>query len=383
MIVTVVSLFVFVSLRIRQNSITEMGEPPAGQYPWLQIVVILVAFVAFMLWGYWLGYRIKSVLIPIVSAGAMLLRLQVPRQTLLEADSVSPFGAIIPTQINHVMAPFIGDRVYMPLAAWGIAWFFLLGLIPLLMLRKWGVQKKQSKMQVAVVSVLAVVCAVNVTNALESAGSWHAEYRTATCIEQSGIEYCAPPGALSITDLEAVAAHYASLTPDWFPVNRLPSTIMPVVNGDQLPADAVSMVPFQHTQERNSSGFMRALLYLIAGAGVVDVQPNAAQLVVACAMLLDSGYDCGPTYPVADFQTVPDASQSVEGQEILAEHLEPGIQPSEKEAQLLTSELGALQSLTQQKLDTFMALSDEEKIAWLDANWDRLSSGELVLEDMP
>lgn len=190
---------------------------------------------------------------------------------------------------------------------------------------------------------------------------------------------------MTLTDLEQVAYYYYdSLIPDWLPSDQVPEILMPVVNFDQLPQDAVSMVPFEQSQTRNASGFMQAMLLVIAGPGVVTVQqPNATQMVVACAMLLSARQDCGPTYPVADFQHVPNASSSAEGYEILAPFSDPGSQPSEEDVQQLESALGDLQSLTQHKLDTFMALPPDEKAAWLEGNWDQLSSGELTLDDMP
>lgn len=136
LVVTVVPVFAVVSRRIWLRSIDQTGGPPPGPYPWLQIVVILFAFAAFMVWGYWLGDRLGSVLAPIASAAAMLLLLQIPRKASTLDDPISPIGAIIPTWISHEMAPYIGDHVYLPLAGWGIAWFSLLGLIPILLLRK-------------------------------------------------------------------------------------------------------------------------------------------------------------------------------------------------------------------------------------------------------
>lgn len=383
LILTVVGVFATVTFRIRQNSIDQLGDTPTGPYPWLQILVILTAFAAFIGWGYWLGYRMKSNLALLVAAFAMNFVLQLSRRLSFSPDSPSAIGALIPTRISYALAPYIGDRVYLPLAFWGIAWFAVVGLIPLLMLRERDVRQWNGKLQAAVVTVLVIVCATNVSAALKAAGSWHAEYRPLNCIERSGMSFCAPPGALSDSDLEIVAFEYDQLLPSWYPATHLPDRLSIPISGNQLPSNAVTMLNFQYPQERTSAGYTRAILYLIAGPGHIELRPTAAELVVVCAMLRDTGHNCGVPYPQDSSQSMPDANDAREAQELIAPFLSSGQQLTEAEAAQLESNLATLQALMQQKLDNFAALSSEEKTTWLENHWDQLRSGNMTLDDLP
>lgn len=379
----VVAVFAAVTVRIWQSSIYETDSAPSGPYPWLQILVILTAFAAFITWGYWFGYRVRSPLAPVIAALIMNWILQLSRRLTFSVDSLSSLGAIIPTRISYELAPYIGDRVYVPLALWGIAWFVVLGVIPILLLRKWGLRRRNGVLQTSIVAILTIVCVFNVSTELRAARSWHADYRPLACVEQSGMRFCAPPGAMPDSDLETIAHYYDDILPAWFPATHLPDQLSIPISGDQLPSNAVPMVSFQHSQERNSFGYMRAILHLIAGPGQLALEPTAAELVVACAMLLDTGHGCGTPHPEDSSQSMPNASDAVEGQMILEPFLQQGRQITEIETTRLEAEMGELQTQIQQKLDNFMALSGEEKASWLDENWDRLSSGELTLDDMP
>lgn len=376
-------IYAWISARIVRHSINVSGSLPEGTYPWQPVLVMILALAAAAIWSYWLGYRFSSVLVPLVAAAGAFLLIQLPREISEPGKPVSPLAAVIPTRLTREMAPYIGDDVYPKLFLWATGWFVVAAVAGILVIVSRKDRRSISGIAMWFALLLAMVCGANTMSAFSSAGDWHAENRKLNCVERSNLQFCGPPNLATIEDMNQVADVYEQLVPVWFPQNLMPTRFIIVIDMGQLPSDAVAMSQFQYQTARNPTEYLKATTNIVSSRGEVLKPLTLPQLVVGCAMLMSMDLDCGPSYPASDYQYVPNAQSSAEGQALIKPFMEAGNHATAEDEQELNSNLEVLQNQTQEKLDNFMALSDAQKTAWLEANWDRLSSGELTLDEMP
>lgn len=373
-----------VIVRARQVS----GTEPIGSVPWQSSLVILTAMLAFACVGYLLGRLIPNLFIPVLAAAIVFALFQLPSMLRPPFQPTFWLDSIVPIKLTQAMAPYIGDQVYPRLFWTSLAWFLSIIAVTICTLALWRIRKTVPVVLLVASLVAAGISAVATVRAYDASGAWHAAHRGVACIEDTGILFCAPPAAMSDNDLHATAAAYDALIPAWFPRALLPEQFAVAIQGNQIAPGATEMVPLNRTGPDASWMEMNAWIAIVSGVSPQIAAPTAAQLVIACAMLRANDRDCGPSYPDATYQKVPNMSQSREGQAILqpiipANPGAPATPPSPDVEAKVNQDMTALQQTGEAKLNDFLTLSDTDKAAWLTANWDRLHAGDLTLEDLP
>jgi hypothetical protein len=359
------------------------GQLPEGVVPWQSGLVIIAAMLATASIGYLLGRLIRNLFVPVLAAAGVFALFQLPDMVRGQFEASTRLDSIIPTNLTVAMAPYIGDHVYPRLFWTSLIWFLSLVAVVVSVLALWRIRKTVPAVLVAASLAISAAAAVSVVRAYDHAGAWHAANRGMTCIEQNSILFCAPPAALDENDLRSIAAQYDELISKWFPRDLLPRKFALPISGNQMPPDAVALANFAMSGPDEATLRLDAWVTIVSGASMQMAPPGAAQLVIACALLRASNHDCGPSYPDATFQLVPNMSMSREGQDAIAAIIQPDTQPTAAEEASLEKEMTALQQTGAAKLNAFLALPDNEKASWLSSNWDRLKAGDLKLEDLP